>query len=62
MSSSESVTHWINRLQVGEQDAAQHLWQHYCDRLVRLARNKLGKATLTVRDEEDVALSLGFRT
>jgi DNA-directed RNA polymerase specialized sigma24 family protein len=57
MSSAGSVTHWLGQLKEGEQDAAQPLWEGYFQRLVRLARKKLGGAQRRVADEEDVALS-----
>jgi DNA-directed RNA polymerase specialized sigma24 family protein len=57
MSPEESVTQWVERLQAGDQGAAQHLWERYFQRLVGLARTKLGGAPRRVADEEDVALS-----
>jgi DNA-directed RNA polymerase specialized sigma24 family protein len=41
----------------GDDAAVRSLWERYCDRLVRLARQKLGKRGRRVADEEDVALS-----
>lgn len=52
-----SVTTWLEQLKQGDSLAAQQLWQRYLDRLVRLARQKLGLAPRRVSDEEDVALS-----
>ncbi|MBY0527250.1 MAG: hypothetical protein K2R98_27895 [Gemmataceae bacterium] len=57
MSSSGSITHWIHLAQGGEQQAAQALWEFYFQRLVGLARKKLGGKPLRGADEEDVALS-----
>ena len=51
-----SVTAWIADLKQGQQEAAQKLWQRYCQRLVEMARHKLGHASRRVSDEEDIAL------
>jgi DNA-directed RNA polymerase specialized sigma24 family protein len=53
----ESVTQWIERLAGGDEDAAQRIWERYCEQLVHTARKKLGAASRRVSDEEDVALS-----
>jgi DNA-directed RNA polymerase specialized sigma24 family protein len=55
--STGSVTYWICQLKAGDRAAAQHLWQRYFHRLVRLARHKLQGSPRLVADEEDVALS-----
>src|SRR5262249_14600476 len=52
----ESVSHWIAAQKVGEADAAQCLWEQYCDALVLLARARLG-ATPRDAADEDIALS-----
>ena len=57
MSSSGSVTAWIDHLRDGDRAAAQPLWEGYFQRLVRLARKKLRGAPRGMADEEDVALS-----
>jgi RNA polymerase sigma factor (sigma-70 family) len=57
MSSSGSVTAWIDQLRAGDRAAAQRLWQGYFQRLVGLARKKLRRAPRGMADEEDVALS-----
>ena len=57
MSQEHSVTQWINLLKVDDQVAAQHLWERYVDRLVRLAREKLGRTPRRAADEEDVVIS-----
>jgi DNA-directed RNA polymerase specialized sigma24 family protein len=57
MSSSGSITQWLNQLQAGEQAAVQRLWEEYFHRLVGLARKKLQGLPRKIADEEDVALS-----
>jgi len=53
-----SITHWIGELKAGNRDAAQPLWNHYFQRLVFLARQRLQGAAGGAADEEDVALSV----
>lgn len=53
-----SVTHWFARLEHGDADAAQQLWERYFPELVRLARAKLRDLPRRGADEEDVALSV----
>ncbi len=57
MSTDGSVTHWIADLKAGEASAAERLWQQYFQRLVGLARHRLGTRPRRAADEEDVALS-----
>src|SRR5207244_2570885 len=52
-----SVTLWIGRLQNGDREALQKIWERFFRRLVGLARAKLGRVPRTAADEEDVALS-----
>lgn len=52
-----SVTGWLGRVQAGDAEAAERLWQRYFGRLVGLARAKLRGAPRRAADEEDVALS-----
>ena len=54
----ESVTVWIENLKQDDSQAAGELWSRYFDRLVRLARRKLGDWPRRVADEEDVAVSV----
>lgn len=67
MSQSGSVTNWIEGLKAGDQSAAQQIWNRYCQRLVGLARKKLGRASRRYEDEDDAvqkaftALYLGAR-
>jgi DNA-directed RNA polymerase specialized sigma24 family protein len=56
MGSEGSITIWISELEFGRTDAAQEeLWKRYFNRLVGLARLKLGEAPRSAVDEEDVA-------
>jgi DNA-directed RNA polymerase specialized sigma24 family protein len=57
MSPDESVSQWVGRLQAGDAEAAQQLWERYFRRLVGLARKKLAGMPRRAADEEDVALS-----
>src|SRR5258707_577419 len=50
-----SITHWMARLQAGDVAGAGPLWEHYFDRLVALARERLRGARRRDADEEDVA-------
>ena len=57
MPNAASITHLIEQVKTGDEDAAQRLWEHYFKRLVRLARARLPAAKLRTSDEEDVVLS-----
>ncbi|MEL6107870.1 MAG: sigma-70 family RNA polymerase sigma factor [Planctomycetota bacterium] len=59
-SDSHSVTLWIDRLKEGQADAASELWERYFNRLVSLARNRLGNAERRVVDEEDIATTVFY--
>ena len=54
----EPVTVWIKQLASGEEAAAGRLWDHYFQRVVRLARIRLSPNWRRVADEEDVAISV----
>jgi DNA-directed RNA polymerase specialized sigma24 family protein len=54
---TDSVTYWLHQLGAGNPAAAQHFWEQYFDRLLQLARRKLGGTQRRMADEEDVALS-----
>ncbi len=58
MAEQQSITAWIERLKGGESVAAQHVWAEYLDRLLRLARHRLGTTPRGASDEEDVVLSV----
>lgn len=57
MTDQEAVTVWLKQLADGDESAIAQLWTEYCDKLLRVARQKLHGAALRVADEEDVALS-----
>ena len=58
MDEDDPVTRWIEGLKAGDEAVVADLWNRYFDRLVHLARQKLGTAARRVADEEDVALSV----
>lgn len=57
MTDYESDTFWLQRLKVGELDAARPLWERYFHRLLGLARKRLAGSSRSAADEEDVALN-----
>ena len=57
MSSSGEHTNLIPQVVQGEGDAINKIWRDYFQRLVALARTKLGGMPRRSADEEDVALS-----
>ena len=57
MSHEGSVSRLLVAVKVGDDAAVQSLWERYCNRLVRLARQKLRNTGRRVADEEDIALS-----
>jgi DNA-directed RNA polymerase specialized sigma24 family protein len=57
-SSSGSVTRWIRELKDGNKDALSKLWQRYFPKAKQKARHHFGTDSRTVRDEEDIALSV----
>jgi DNA-directed RNA polymerase specialized sigma24 family protein len=52
---SHLTTTWIELLVAGDSRAAQKAWQHYHERLIALARRRLG-GLRRVADEEDVVV------
>lgn len=52
----QSVTGWFLALQTGDEGAADRLWDRYFQRIVRLARGRLGHDP--TYDEEDLAVSV----
>ena len=55
--SDSSVTRWLERLETGDDVAAEKLWNAYFDRLVHLAHGRLQAKFRKVNDAEDIALS-----
>lgn len=53
----QSSTRWSLQIRDGDSDAARQLWDLYFQRMVSLARKQLRGTRLSVRDEEDIALS-----
>ncbi len=55
--SEDQVTQWLSRLQRGDERATEAIWREYFEKMVRLAKRRLGDLPRRVADEEDVALS-----
>lgn len=47
----------LAKLAAGDEGAAEQLWEKYYDRLVRMARRRIGDTPRRVVDEEDVVVS-----
>ena len=58
MSKEQNVSHWIEQIKEGNSDAANLLWHHYFERLVRAVRNRLHGQNRAISDEEDIVLSV----
>jgi RNA polymerase sigma factor (sigma-70 family) len=58
MSKSTNVSHWIDLVKDGDSIAANRIWEHYFDRLVRSVRGRLSGQNRAVSDEEDIVLSV----
>jgi len=54
---TEEISQWLVGLADGDDSAVGHIWETYFERLVRLARRRLGDGNRRMADEEDVALS-----
>jgi DNA-directed RNA polymerase specialized sigma24 family protein len=57
MSLEGDVSGWIRQLQAGERAGVQNLWERYFQKLLPIARRKLGGLPRGAEDSEDVALS-----
>ena len=55
MATDESTSAWIEGLKANQPTAIEKLWERYSERLVGLARSKLGNAPKAVADEDDIA-------
>lgn len=58
MSQSENVSHWIDLIKEGNATAADQIWHHYFDRLVRSVRRNLRDQNRGMSDEEDIVISV----
>lgn len=58
MPEETNVSHWIDLVKDGDSIAANRIWQHYFDRLVRSVRRRLYGQNRAVSDEEDIVLSV----
>lgn len=58
MSKTTRVSHWIELVKAGDSTAANRIWQHYFDRLVRSVRARMVGHDRAVSDEEDIVLSV----
>ena len=58
MSESQNVSHWIRLVKDGDSIAANRIWQHYFDRLVKAVRKRIYGQNRAVSDEEDIVLSV----
>lgn len=57
MSQVDDLTAWLGKLNTSDTRAPDVIWKAYFEKLVRLARGRLGSLPRQVADEEDVALS-----
>lgn len=60
-SDDEPVSVWIEQLSNANQEAAQRVWEHFCQKLLAFARKRIESSTRRVYDEEDAAIS-AFRS
>jgi RNA polymerase sigma factor (sigma-70 family) len=58
MSKNTNISHWIDLVKHGDSVAANRIWHHYFNRLVRAVRQRLYGQNRAVSDEEDVVLSV----
>ena len=56
--SEQSVSLWLGGLKDGDEEAALRLWGRYFEKVVGVARQRLGGTSRRDQDEEDVALSV----
>ena len=58
MTEDQPISQWLGAVKEGvDRDAEQGLWEEYFQRLVALARVKLGSIPKACEDDEDVAIS-----
>ena len=53
---ASDVTQLIKKVRLGDETAAQELWNKYSERIVEVARRSLKDSSRRVQDEEDVAV------
>ena len=53
----DSIMYWLERLNEGDDDSAYQIWDHCFDKLLRIAKRRLGDLPNRSDDEEDLALS-----
>lgn len=53
----EPVTLWMRQLEEGQSEAAQALWNHFCQKLMTLADKRLSPKLRQTYDREDAAVS-----
>ena len=53
-----AITHWIEQLKEGDNEAARQLWNRYFDKLVCAAKKRLAGGPNRAADEEDVVVSV----
>ncbi len=58
MTDKNEISHWIERVKAGDSAAANQIWHHYFDRLVRAVRRRLQGQNRAVSDQEDRILSV----
>ena len=51
------MTQWLRRLEQGDPNAAEPLWNHFCQKLMAMAKSRLSPRIQGVYDENDVAVS-----
>ncbi|MCP4856761.1 MAG: hypothetical protein GY903_19945 [Fuerstiella sp.] len=56
-SGDSPVTVWLRQLEVGDTQAAQPLYQHFCGRLQEMARMRIPASVRSAYDQDDVAVS-----
>jgi RNA polymerase sigma factor (sigma-70 family) len=57
MNADHSITRWVEPLRNADAQAAAALWERFFDRMLAVARRRLGQAGRRVADEEDVAVA-----
>ena len=53
----DDTVQWLHRFTAGDEAAVKALWDRYHERLMQLARQRLGQRHRRSADEEDVTLS-----